>query len=232
MHLYKYASFEVGHRILSTGKLRWATPKTLNDPFDMQFAFQMRIHRPQARAMALNKAWEHHYGPFRDKPLNALGLLIRATRGKFPQLTRDEFDREIGAGIDESIDTIEKQLETFAEKIRSHVAYDKIFCVSASASNILMWSYYAQNHSGVVLRFTTETPENPLRLARAVTYIDQVPALFDDDLLSDMLAGYEVMDQRRILNEVVWSKSSHWAHEEEWRVYVYAVSAYETELGW
>ncbi len=34
-----------------------------------------------------------------------------------------------------------------------------------------------------------------------------------------MLAGYRGFDEQHIMAEVVWTKSSHWAHEREWRVY-------------
>ncbi len=82
-----------------------------------------------------------------------------------------------------------------------------------------MWSYYAQNHSGADLRFTDTTPNNPISMARPVRYVEEMPSLFDDEALSDMLAGYKGMDERRIMDELVYTKSCHWAHEAEWRIY-------------
>jgi hypothetical protein len=63
--------------------------------------------------------------------------------------------------------------------MQRHFANDKILCLSDMPDSILMWSYYAQNHAGVALRFTDETPDNPLTMARPVRYVDQMPSPFD-----------------------------------------------------
>jgi hypothetical protein len=50
---------------------------------------------------------------------------------------------------------------------------DKILCLSDIRDSILMWSYYTENHAGMVLRFTDVTPNNPLTRAQredVVTY--------------------------------------------------------------
>jgi hypothetical protein len=218
-HLFKYVTAETGRRLLENQTLRWSTPPTLNDPFDMQFAFQLRIDRQAARAMALEKQWQHHYGELLDRPLNDLGRAIRQFRDSFPRMSRKEFDRTVGTSIDESFDVIQQNMARYSEEIRGHFANDKILCLSDTVDSILMWSYYAENHAGMVLRFTDETPGNPLPMARPVLYVDQIPSLFDDEMLSDMLAGYHNTDPRQIIDKVVWTKSSHWAHEREWRVY-------------
>jgi hypothetical protein len=46
-----------------------------------------------------------------------------------------------------------------------------------------------------------------------------MPSLFDNEMLSDELAGYNRMSPERFIEEIVWTKSNHWAHELEWRVY-------------
>jgi hypothetical protein len=220
-HLFKYVTSDTGRKIIKNRTLRWSTPPMLNDPFDMQFAFQLRIDRQAARALALGKLWQHVYGELLDRPLNDLGREIRRCRDELPRMSREEFsrDREFGDIVDTSIDDTEERIAEFSQVIQSHFVNDKILCLSEMSESILMWSYYAQNHAGIVLRFTDETPDNPLVKARPVRYVDQIPSLFDDEMLSDMLAGYEGMDERRIMDEVVYTKSSHWAHEREWRVY-------------
>jgi hypothetical protein len=40
-HLFKYVSREVGKLVLANRTLRWSTPGTLNDPYDMQFDLQL-----------------------------------------------------------------------------------------------------------------------------------------------------------------------------------------------
>src|ERR1035437_506982 len=47
--LYKYVTADTGKKILENGTLRWSTPAVLNDPFDMQFAFQLPTDMQAAR---------------------------------------------------------------------------------------------------------------------------------------------------------------------------------------
>jgi hypothetical protein len=82
-----------------------------------------------------------------------------------------------------------------------------------------MWSYYAQNHTGIVLRFTDDTFNNPLKRARRVEYVEHMPSIFDDDSFSDFLAGYGTMEPRKIMDAIIYTKSRQWGHEHEWRVY-------------
>jgi hypothetical protein len=218
--LFKYVTADTGKKILENQTLRWSVSSLLNDPFDMQFAFQLRFDRQKARTLALEKYWQHMYGELSDRPLNHFGNLIRQVRSQFPRWDREEFARENAHAIDQSIDAVEQNMLKFnAEIVQGQFSKDKILCLSDAPDSILMWSYYAENHSGLVLRFTDQTLNNPFKMARKVRYVEQMPSLFDDDLLSDMLAGYDVMTPRRIMDEVIWTKSGHWAHEREWRIF-------------
>ena len=220
-HLYKYVSLETGHIVLETQTLRWSTPPLLNDPFDMQFAFQVRVDRGAVKAATLRKLWNAHYG--QGPPAgarNQLGRLVEALRGVFPRLSREEFDREFGEATDECIDGLYARLPARAGEIREFFANDKILCLSEVPDSIVMWAYYAQNHSGMVLQFRDAVgADGPWRMARPVRYVDEVPSLFDDDSLSDMLSGQEALDPRRIIDIICFTKSKHWVHEHEWRIY-------------
>jgi len=107
-HLFKYATPSTWRKIIENGTLRWSTPPTLNDPFDMQFAFQLRIDRRAVRAMALDKMWQHFFGELLDQPLTEGGRMLRQRRGEFTRpMSRDEFnrDQEFADAVDEAIDT-------------------------------------------------------------------------------------------------------------------------------
>ncbi len=191
-HLFKYVTSDTGRKIIDTRTLRWSTPPMLNDLFDMQFAFQVRLERQAA--------------------LDAFRTLTNVSREEFNQ------DREIGDGIDAFMDEIKGLIAQASETILGQFINDKILCLSEVPDSIVMWSHYAQNHSGMVLRFTDDTPGNPLVKAQRVRYVDQMPSLFNHEALSDMLGGHKGLDARRIMDEVIYTKSSHWAYEREWRV--------------
>jgi hypothetical protein len=133
--------------------------------------------------------------------------------------SQKKLDEEFGRSIDEAFDGMRAKVFEFSRTITDHFKNDKILCLCELPNSILMWAYYAQNHAGVVLRFTDRTPNNPLSKARPVRYVETMPSLFDNDMLSDLLAGYSVLDVERLISEVTLTKSNLWAHEREWRVY-------------
>lgn len=174
------------------------------------------------RSMALAKLWQHHYGQLLDKPLNVIGHVVRFAReqGAYAPMIQEEFARTEGPTIDECIAKTVAGVPGFAaDLVNVHFPRSKILCLSEVPTSILMWSHYAQNHSGIVLRFTDATFNNPLKRAKPMQYVKHMPSLFDDDSFSDFLAGYGSMEPRRIMDDLIWSKSNQWAYEREWRVY-------------
>jgi Protein of unknown function (DUF2971) len=218
-HFYKYMSRDAARATLQNRTLRWSTSLVLNDPFDMQFAFQFGVNKDNVRALALKKSWDHVHGEPSGRPLNDLGRVIRQHKSALVGLSREEFDEEIGKGIDESFDNMKKKMSEFNATIMGQFKTDKILCLSELPSSILMWGYYAQNHAGLVLRFTDTVLNSPLLRAKQVRYVESIPSLFDDDMLSDLLAGYSVLNADYLIDEVALTKSKLWAHECEWRVY-------------
>jgi len=217
---YKYASQNAGRLILETGTLRWSTPGTLNDPYDMQFDLHVEVDRVEVKRLALDKLWDAHYGA-KEPPIgNLMGLLIRASRASFPQLTREEFEQEYGEAIEEGLTRFERALPRFHKEIRDEIACTKILCLSEIAENPAMWAYYAEQHQGVVLKFRSVAElDSPWVAARPVRYHDDMPRLLDADFLADLAAGRVALEAWTILDRLVYTKSSAWAHEREWRIY-------------
>jgi len=216
--LFKYLTPETGRIVLQNRTLRWSTPPTLNDPFDMQFALQLRVDRDVVRAKAIEKGWQHQNGELRDLPPNQLGMLMRLARQAGVRISRHEFELQFGASLDASLDTQQQKMVEFRKEIQDHFRDNKILCLTDTADNLLMWAYYSNNHTGLVLSFRDDTHDNPFTMAKPVQYLEQIPSLFDEETLSDMLAGYGGFDHKRIVEQVVWTKSSHWSHEREWRI--------------
>jgi hypothetical protein len=148
-----------------------------------------------------------------------LGLVIEALRGQFPQLTREQFNREFSGPIDEAVDGVFARLPAFRDETREFFSNHKILCLSEVPDSIVMWAYYAQNHAGLVLRFC-DAPgvDSPWSTARSIRYVKEMPNFFDDESLSNMLSG-EAVDHRRIMDTFIFTKSTHWEHEREWRIY-------------
>ena len=77
-----------------------------------------------------------------------------------------------------------------------------------------MWSHYAQNHTGAVVKFLA-LPEvdSPLMLAASVRlYREHMPRLS----FASLLDFYEA--RARVLETITLSKSEVWSYEKEWRI--------------
>ena len=205
--------------VLKNGTLRWSTPARLNDPFDMQFAFQLPANMAVVRAKALEKLYRHFWGGRSKQPF-AEGVLGTIARGSLPPKPRDHFAEEIGPVLDKTIENFINARGHFNDLLVNQQCYNaRILCPSEVCTSIVMWSYYAANHSGIVLGFSSHKAESPFRLAHPVKYVAQMPNLYDEETLSGMLAGYVELNPADFVGDVVWTKSLHWSHELEWRIY-------------
>lgn len=183
--LYHYRGYSTSldtlslRQILVDSKLYLRAPTDFNDPFDCQF----------------------HFGGLGD--LTTLcDRLVRRAIGVGYSLRVAK--REVRAATTpERISTT----NTDAERItRETLESTGIFCFSDTFKNILMWSHYADKHTGICIEFDTAIAYNVLPIARAVTYGDQMPTLI-----------YPERDKRMVIAPI-FSKAAHWAYEREWRL--------------
>lgn len=100
------------------------------------------------------------------------------------------------------------------------LAQNKLLCLSEIPDSMLMWAHYAENHQGVVIRFRSAPGiDSPWAEGRPVEYVPNMPLLFDADFLADMMSGRVAMNVPVLINRLVFTKSTDWAHEREWRIW-------------
>lgn len=82
-----------------------------------------------------------------------------------------------------------------------------ILCLAEDADNILMWSHYAENHTGFCVRFNTTVDDKFFGAAKKVNYHTDYPILnwWKSRLLE-------------IVDSMIYNKSHHWSYEKEWRI--------------
>ncbi|HEY1935264.1 MAG TPA: DUF2971 domain-containing protein [Acetobacteraceae bacterium] len=222
-YFFKYVSGPTGRIILTNRTLRWSVPKLLNDPYDIQFDLRTDIDRSAVKSAALEKLWNNHYGEYPATAKNELGVIVSAFRGVFPRLSREKFDAEFGESIDQGFEDAEKSLPDRHRKIREYMSDSKILCLSGRPDSILMWSHYAERHTGLVLRLRSAvTLDSAWGAAEPVRYMHKMPLLFDEEFLSDLLSGSTAMDMPYVhqkVHDMVYTKASCWSYEKEWRVF-------------
>ena len=218
--MFKFMTAATGRVVLEKRTLRWSTPRTFNDPFDVQFDLRIDVDRAEVRRLTLQKMWDDLYGPEPGPPANLVGVLMRHMRGRMPAWNLEQLDANMGGSLDESLDGGDATLPRFQAEAREHLRNSKILCLTTAPENVLMWTHYAGQHSGVVLGFRNVPGlDSPWTEARPVNYVDQMPALTDNEELSDVLAGRANFNTERVIERLVYSKSSAFAYEQEQRIY-------------
>lgn len=217
---YKYMTRATARVVLEQRTLRWSTPGTLNDPYDVQFNVHLGIDRAAVKAAALQTLWDAHYGDNPPVMPNALGQVIGLVRGLFPRLSREEFDREYGEAIDEGLAGLERRIPETQTLVREFLATCKILCLTELPDNVLMWTHYAERHQGIVLRFkSVDGLDSPWKVARPVEYLPEMPRLLDDAYMANILLQPLETNVRLILDRLIYTKSDAWAYEREWRLF-------------
>lgn len=217
---YKYMTFNTANIILENQTLRWSTPATLNDPYDIQFDLQINFNREKVLQNTLDKLWKVFIGELIGHPENRMSTTVNLMRPILKDIPKKHFMRQMEEGIKKSFSVMDQNIHKTYRETREHLSTTKILCLTDSPINQLMWAYYADSNKGVVLRFQDEPgADSPYCTAKEMTYVRDIPLLFEEEELSDFLAGILKFDQTKRINTLIYTKSDAWKHESEWRIF-------------
>lgn len=219
-HFFKYMSAGTARAVLQNVRLRWSTGAALNDPFDLNFDLSANLDHARNRPVALEKMWNSIHGVEPLRPTaNRLGRMIHDVRERFPRLTREEFERQFGPSVDQGYQNFVAGWPAIRDQLRRSAAITKILSLTELPDHGAMWVHYADRFRGVVLRFgSTPGIDSPWPAARAVTYVEEAPAIIDSEVWTDFMAGLVSLDAETIMSRMIFTKHSHWASEREWRI--------------
>jgi Protein of unknown function (DUF2971) len=203
VRIFRYYKSEHGLKVLNDLEIRASVPNTLNDPFELspnidptQFTqkkceaflrldhnLNMWYQREGAQCgFTSKKAFKRWY--FKDVPRRAAEL--------FPRVPQN----------------VEQVRKSFADQFSNDW---RIICASLVCDSILMWSHYADNHTGLVLEL--ETDEAPFSSAQRyvlkVKYSERKP---------EYVYFHELEPFTENMLSVAATKAIEWAYEKEVRI--------------
>ncbi|QND82807.1 Uncharacterized protein ChrSV_0579 [Chromobacterium vaccinii] len=169
--------------VLIGSKIHLSSRNDFNDPFDVSPRFIDTANDTEmASAISRSQA--------RLQKWNVSPLKLAMKYIEFKS-QREELLNSIKLGIDEQLAKI------------------GIFCLSEANQNILMWSHYASNHTGLCVKFDMSADLSLIGLIKKVEYTpgNERPTL-------------EAVKSRGIpeILAALSSKSKDWEYEKEWRV--------------
>ena len=189
LYMYK-RSGENTLNILRKCRLWAAKPEWFNDPFDCDLEISVGITEDNFLESLCSKygerdQWHSNIVRYVDSIFDA--------DGKFAPEERKRLDDETQGLIEENKNT-------------------GVVCLSEECDSILMWSHYAQGHTGVCFEFTRleDNALGDIELCSPVKYDRHYPIIdLGQILLKKNGATLKIMMR---------TKSEEWAYEKEWRL--------------
>jgi len=220
---YKYATPDTALAVLKNRTVRYSSPLKFNDPFDFQSGLHFDFDLDSLHGKVFDRLHElatNLEEPPVDKndPWGKIVLLIRENYLKYglPDHLRTK-SSELFSKLVAEMSVTQQQYQEHWRKLLPGI---RVFCVSEDRDNLLMWAHYAKDHTGAVFEFLSLPEEdNPLSIAKPVTYVDRPPPLFSEaEWINDILS-LQRLNTDDLYKRYAYIKSTHWRYEKEWRVW-------------
>lgn len=120
-----------------------------------------------------------------------------------------------------TVEKLKNLTRNYVAQINLFMQNWRILCVSALKDSERMWSNYAKDHQGVVLRIVPNLEkDSKFQKFEAVIYRDKRPALFEStaQYVEDSLFGDQDARMKKSLHTIVYSKTLEWKEENEYRL--------------
>lgn len=166
--------------IIIDSHLRLSSPEEFNDPFDMGARWVVEGSAPER--------------------LNRFNSLIRQQMPSLSFKKRSEAVRHLMTA------PLSDLLPVLQESFRVQRRRFGVYCFAGDPRNVLMWSHYADNHTGICLQF--ERTRDLIVYSRALTvdYVDEYPVI-------NWIAG-----MGNALSTTFTRKHTRWRYEDERRI--------------
>lgn len=222
---YKYASPETACAVLQSKMIRYSSPLTFNDPFDVQSGLHFNFEISDLPQKIIARLCEIAASP--TEPLvdsdDVWGRLVLYVRQKYPThgFPIEFWKRQVLGPFSALVGVIQKTQADYREHWRTELLPSlRVFCVAEEKNNLLMWAHYAKDHTGVAFEFwSLPAEDNPLSVAEPVQYCTSPPSFFSETEFIDDLFSIKKLDFKSLYRRYASYKSNDWAYEREWRVW-------------
>lgn len=218
---FKYMSFETAEIVLGDRTLRWSTPATLNDPYELHLNFEIAEDEEAIIKQTINKMWGVYCGTIAlPADPNPISTAIALAGSQPSRMTKGIFAEEYGPKVSEVLARMRNLSPQLRDDILTLMKSSKLLCLTGTPTNSAMWTHYADQGRGVVLWLKSSLElDSPYGAARPVQYLDAPLSVFTKGMVSDIAAGIQQIDAEEAKYLQVYTKGADWAYEQEWRVY-------------
>ena len=226
--LYKYLDVQGAKLTLGNGTFKHAKPSDFNDIEDLtiQSIFPEETEAALTKlSNGFNDVILRHLNdrPTCSSPMREKVALIQhvyRTNPKAAEIVKAELTKEGGKPIYD-VGHMRGRSKAFIKEINEFMQDYRVLCVTAHRDSEKMWSSYAENHKGIMLRIEPNVAKDSIfQLFRPVEYREKRPPLYDNtlDFIAGSLFGDQEARRRAILEKIIYTKTLHWQHEAEYRL--------------
>jgi len=193
-YLCKYVTANTAYKILTNLTVKWSSPLTFNDPFDMQTEMRLGFSDEELVKHLIDESIRHS------------------------TYDQDGLRKYLMESVEQTIPRLKVLMEEHNKWWRTFVKTVRVFCVVEEHDNLLMWAHYSKNHTGAVIKFTL-IPEKDTALCSAlpIQYESKPPTLATMEEYIQDLTGKKSIDTYNTSLMYSLTKSNHWRYEKEWR---------------
>lgn len=221
---FKYTSADTAIKVLESSSVLYSSPIRFNDPFDVQSGLHFDFDINSLPDRIIDSMEELVLHPDRP-PVSEAGDFGRTIILMWEKKETHGFPKEeIRKLFREPLRTLQQrmiELQEVYQKMwwRDFMPRLRVFSVSEEKDNLLMWSHYAEYHTGVVFEFRVmPEQDNPLCVAKPIQYRKDPPTLLTWQEFFDNAIHDRSIDYTSLLH-YAYLKSDIWTYEKEWRVY-------------
>ena len=224
-HFYKYFDIKGALKTIGEKSLRLSSPNTFNDPFDFQYPLTPALSSSEFQKVLLQDLAENLAAGRLPKLIEdkyaAQGMTVKV---KSPESTDVEMILKSLSTPDPALDEelisrLKTIMESYNTELHQFFSDQFVLCLTEDPSNILMWSHYAAQHTGVVIRFEcVEALDNIFLIAEPVQYQPAPPTYGTSFEWINLLKGGSGVDSGRFYNQFTLTKADCWHYEKEWRI--------------
>lgn len=225
-YFYKYVTAEAVLLILQNRKLKYSSPITFNDPFDVQTKIAFPFPESEFAELYIKELYKLTHD---EKDLcldpaapiaSQIQLMHELVKNKSIKMPLDDWMKGIKEFAMKQYLQVLDSMNTWWSLVGKA---SRIFCVVEEPDNLLMWAHYTQNHQGAVIQFEC-IPEldNVLCAAMKVNYVTDPPVIAKtiDDYIRYLTGQTNTVNHESLFYDLYLSKSDHWKYEKEWRVFI------------
>ena len=196
-HFFKYVTYDGALNILHNIAIKWSSPLTFNDPFDILVKPGIGFTEDEFKKYSEQRFLDDINS---EEPPTHNQELITKIREKSRHFTKGDLQSILKPRLNQLSDEV---FSIFAEYQNQWLEFAKnirVLCLTEVHDDLLMWAHYAANHTGAViqLKCLPDSETAPTSMAIRVEYQDTFPSVATAEEWTNEILNIQKLNRNEI----------------------------------